>query len=977
MPVRELVCVGAIVMLGWCLCGPASVCADEVPAKFFDEQVKPILVNRCLSCHGADKKGGLDLRTKAALLQGGESGAVIEPGSPQESLLVDYVQSEEMPPKKPLSDAEVAILTRWVARGGYFPDEPLDIFALTTETRAGYDWWSLRPLSTVLPPSPDEIGASWSQHPIDCFVRAALHTKGLSPSPKADKRTLIRRATYDLTGLPPTPQEVAAFEKDQREDAYDRLIDRLLASPHYGEHWGRHWLDVVRFGESRGYERNEVIDNAWPFRDYVIRSLNDDKPFDQLVREQLAGDVIGPGEIDVEVGTAFLVCGPFDDVGNQNPEQAAQSRANTIDDVIRATSEAFLGLTVGCSRCHDHKFDPIRQTDYYSLYATFAGIQHADRELGTEEQKEQRAGQLAPLTKRKEELQKEFAKFEGELTAAAIKRADEFVGDWLRPPASRRGTEEVFPPVLARHVRLTVDGTDVNPAANIRYRIDEFEVWTSERGTSEGPSRNVALADNGGQAIGKNFVAEDFVGAYVAELTIDGKFEPPWIAAGPELVVTLAENETIDRVFFSSDRSGAAGDQFIATFVGEYQIDVSLNGEDWQAVASSATRQPVTEAHRNKRIVEHLITDQQRQRRADLTTQLAEVDRKIAEIAPLPTWWVGTFKEASGPFHVFVGGSPQKTGEVVVPASPSVLKQATTGYHLAADAPESERRRQLAEWITAPDNPLTPRVLANRLWHYHFGTGIVDTPSDFGFMGGRPTHPGLLDWLAAQVQSADWKLKQIHKLIMTSQTYQQQSAFEEIAAGIDADSRYLWRFPPRRLSAEEIRDTLLAIAGKIDFTAGGPGFRLFRYMQDNVSTYLPLDQFGPETYRRSVYHQNARATVIDIMTDFDAPDCAFATPRRTETTTPLQALTMMNHSFIIDMARFLAERIEAEGPPEQGGGESAPAKTAAQVRRAFELALARGPDQRELNAAALLVEKHGLAALCRAMFNTNELIYLD
>ncbi len=970
--VHAVICTCASAALLWFAYAVTTVWAEDVPAKLFDEQVKPILTSRCLACHGADHKGGLDLRSRATLLKGGESGAVIEPGRPQESLLIDYVESQQMPPKKPLSADEVAILTRWVANGAYFPDESLDLFSQTSDTRAGYDWWSLRPLSDAPPPQPDETCVAWSQHPIDRFIYAQLRQQGLSPSPRAEKRTLIRRATYDLTGLPPTLEEMAAFEADQREDAYDRLLDRLLASPHYGEHWGRHWLDVVRFGESNGYERNQIIDNAWPFRDYVIRSLNDDKPFDQFVREQLAGDVIGPGQPDVEVGTTFLVCGPYDDVGNQDPEQAAQIRANTIDDVIRATSETFLGLTVGCSRCHDHKFDPIRQSDYYSLYATFAGIHHGSREVGAAEQKRQRAEQLTPLNKRKEELEQERSQLEHDVTAAALQRADEFARDWTRPPVSRRGTEEVFPPVQARYVRLTVQGTDTDPNAGGGYRIDEFEVWTSG-----GEPRNVALAGNGGQAKGKSPVAKDFADAYSAALAVDGEFGSPWIASGPELVITLAQSETIGRVVFSSDRTGAAGDQSVGTFVGEYQIAVSVDGQDWQEVASSETRQPVTEAHRRKRLVDRAITKQQRQRRADLNAQLAEVNRQISEVPPLPSWWVGTFQQADGPFHIFVGGSPQKIGDVVVPASVSALDRVTHSYKLAADAPESERRRQLAEWITAPDNPLTPRVLANRLWHYHFGTGIVDTPSDFGFMGGRPTHPELLDWLATQVHSADWQLKGLHKLIMSSQTYQQVSDLDEAAARIDADSRYLWRFPPRRLSAEEIRDTILMIAGKMDFTAGGPGFRLYRYLQDNVATYVPLDQFGPATYRRSVYHQNARAMLIDMMTEFDAPDCAFATPRRSATTTPLQALTMMNHSFTIDMARFLAERIERDVPPKASGADSAASETAAQVMRAFELAFARQPDEHEITAAVGLVQQYGLPAFCRAILNTNELIYVD
>ncbi len=946
--------------------------ADDVAEREFNEQVKPILTGRCLPCHGADRKGELDLRSKATLLTGGESGVVVEPGKPDESLLIEYVESEQMPPNEPLPADEVGILKRWVSQGAYFPAESLDLYAQTTDARAGYDWWSLRPLAHATPPQPDGIPPSWSRHPIDRFVFAQLSEHGLSPSRQADRRTLIRRVTYDLTGLPPTLEEIAAFEADQQEGAYERLLDRLLASPHYGEHWGRHWLDVVRFGESNGFERNQIIDNAWPFRDYVIRSLNNDKPFDQLFREHLAGDVIGPGQPDVEVGTTFLVCGPYDDVGNQDAEQAAQIRANTIDDMIRATGETFLGVTVGCSRCHDHKFDPIRQSDYYSLYATFAGVHHGSREMGTTDQQRQRAEQLAPLIQRKEELAQERSQLEHEVTVAARQRAEEFTRDWTRPPADRRGTEEVFPPVSARYVRLTVQGTDTDPNAGGGYRIDEFEVWTSEAAP-----RNVASAGHGGQAQGSSPRAEDFADAYSAALAVDGEFGAPWIASGEELVITLAQSETIDRVVFSSDRTGAAGDQSVGTFVGEYQIAVSVDGMDWQQVASSRTRQPVTEAHRNKRLVEGIITPEQRQRRADLTAQLAELDRQITAVPPLPAWWIGTFQPADGPFHVFIGGSPQRTGEGVVPASLSALDRVAQGYQLAADAPETERRRQLAEWITAPDNPLTPRVLANRLWHYHFGTGIVDTPSDFGFMGGRPTHPELLDWLALQVQSANWQLKSLHKLMMTSQTYQQASDFSEAAARIDADSRYLWRFPPRRLSAEEIRDTLLMVAGKLDVTAGGPGFRLYRYLQDNVATYVPLDQFGPETYRRSVYHQNARAMVIDMMTEFDAPDCAFASPRRGATTTPLQALTMMNHSFSIDLARYLAERIRRDMEPAGNGDGPKTDITVAQVTRAFELAFARHPDQRELTAAVAVVENQGLPALCRAILNTNELIYVD
>ncbi|WP_339911222.1 DUF1553 domain-containing protein [Symmachiella dynata] len=931
--------------------------------EFFQQKVEPILVGRCLECHGSEHKGELDLRSKATALKGGESGSVIEPGDVDSSLLYDYVVNEEMPPKKPLSDDEMAVLKQWIETGAYFPSEPLNQFATSTDTRAGYDWWSLRPLAEVSPPKPDGIPAAWNENPIDRFVFAKLVEKQLQPSAPAQRRQLLRRITYDLIGLPPTPEEVDDFVNDDSPDAYERVVDRLLASPHYGEQWGRHWLDVIRFGESRGFERNEIINNAWPFRDYVIRSFNEDKPFDQMVLEHLAGDVIGAGDPDVEIATTFLVSGPYDDVGNQDAAQAAQIRANTIDEIIRATSEAFLGLTVGCSRCHNHKFDPVTQDDYYSLYATFAGVHHGVRVIATAEQKQQHAAALQPLQETQKQLEKQRGELENEINKRGEEKAADFESAWTREPVRRTGAEETFPPISAKFIRLTVEGVDNNPQARTGYRIEEFEAWTA------GPdSHNVAAAKNGGKATGRSRTAKDF-DAYNAMQTIDGRFGARWIATGPELTIEFAEPQTIERVLFSSDRAGQAGSQTIATFVCEYRLSVSLDGETWTEVASTADRKPVSAAHRRKRLMDAVITAAEKKQLADLGRQLAEVRQQQSKIAPLPAWWAGTFSAANGPFHVFLGGSPQRPGRTVVPASLSTLSKVAPEYQLSNDSPEGERRLSLAKWLIADDNPLPARVLANRLWHYHFGTGIVATPSDFGFMGVPPTHPQLLDWLARQLQKNGWRLKPLHKQIVMSQAYRQSSAYREDFAKVDADSRYLWRFPPRRLTAEEIRDAMLMAGGKLDRRAGGPGFRLYRYLQDNVATYVPLDDFGPETYRRSVYHQNARASRIDLMTDFDSPDCAFATPRRSSTTSPLQALTLMNHKFTLDMATALADRIGSE--------LSDASSPAAQVGRAFELCFCRAPSDDETTACSALVKQHGLPALCRVLLNSNEFIYLN
>ncbi|MFG0335520.1 MAG: DUF1553 domain-containing protein, partial [Maioricimonas sp. JB049] len=795
------------------------------------------------------------------------------------------------------------------------------------------------------------------------FILAGLVEKGLSPSPPASRSALIRRLTYDLTGLPPSPEEVETFLNDDRPGAYERLVDRLLDSPHYGEQWGRHWLDVVRFGESNGFERNVLINSLWPFRDYVIRSFNEDKPFRQLVLEHLAGDVIGGGDPDVAVGTAFLVCGPYDNVGNQDAAQAAVIRANTIDEMIRATGEAFLGLTIGCARCHDHKFDPILQEDYHSLYATFAGVHHGQRVIATPEQQQERTAKLQPLQQGQQELTARRDSLQAEINKRADAAAAEEEAKWVRPPVSRYGTEETFEPVEARHVRLVVLSRDDAPTARSGFTIDEFEIWTAGD-----KARNVARASNGSTAEGASRVAQDFAEAYSASLTIDGQFGAQWIAAGPELTITLARPERITRVLFSSDRKQSLDKRHgLTRFVGDYRVEVSLDGNERTTIASSDDPQPPTPAQRRQRLIDRVTTDAERISLAEINRELADVNRQIAAVPAPPTWWVGQFHPAEGPFHVFIGGDPQRKGKTVAPASLSVLKNDSGDYALPAGASEAERRRRLAEWIASPDNPLTPRVLVNRIWHYHFGNGIVDTPSDFGYMGGRPTHPELLDWLARQLIADGWRQKPLHKRIVMSQAYRQASTWRREAAASDGDSRMLWRYPPRRLTGEEIRDSMLMLAGKLDRTMGGPGFRLYEYQQDNVATYVPLDNPGPETYRRAVYHQNARAQRVDVLSDFDCPDPAFAAARRAATTTPLQALTMLNHEFPVSIAEAIAERLEREAGDD----------TAAQIRRGFQIAFAREPEADELARTLRVVEQHGLRAFCRAVLNASEMIYLQ
>jgi hypothetical protein len=951
-------------------------------AAFFHEQIAPIFAGRCIECHGPGGKAGLDLRSRETAFTSRHE-TVIVPGDPESSLLYTYVASHEMPPKEPLEPAQIEALRQWIADGAYFPEEAIDPFAITTDRRAGYDWWSLQPLRAVSPPIPEG-------QPIDAFIREKLRDAGLELSPPAHPRVLIRRATYDLTGLPPSPEAVEAFltacaEETGQPDAvgeaaYGALIDQLLASPHYGEQWGRHWLDVVRYGESNGYERNVLFDNIWPYRDYVIDAFNEDKPFTRMILEQLAADSIAPGDPEAEVAMTFLVCGPYDDVGNQDPVRAAQIRADHIDEMVRTASEAFMGLTVGCARCHDHKFDPIATKDYYRMYATFAGVHPGDREVATEPERQTRAAQLRPLAEARNEAVKARGDFERAIMERAEAKAAEYEALWTRPPVSRNLTEETFEPVEARFLRLTVEGRDNDPHATAGYRIDEFEVWTP----GDAP-RNVAAATNGGKASGASTVPGDFAEAYRPDIAIDGQYGARWNAMGPELLIEFAQAEVIARVSFSSDRMAALAENHPETpFIAEYRIDVSTDGETWAEVANARSRRPVNDQHRRKRLLDFETTPEERVRMAELDAAVAKTEEALAAVPPLPRLRVGMLKQPDAEQHVYLGGDPQRPGEAVVPASLSPLESAAGAYALAPDASESERRLALARWITHKDNPLPARVLANRLWQHHFGTGIVASPNDFGFMGQPPSHPDLLEWLARELQlpTVDpdsghyalperlrqaWRLKRMHKLIMLSETYRQSATWREEAARADAESRLLWRFPPRRLRAEEIRDTFLMIAGVLDISMGGPSFRLYDYLNDNVSTYVPLDRHGPDTFRRSIYHQQARAMHVDLLTDFDAPDCAFSVASRAVTTTPLQALTLLNHPFTADMASTLATRLESDVSGD----------VRAQITRACALAFARAPEPEELEEAVALVARHGMRAFCRALLNASELVYLE
>jgi hypothetical protein len=889
-----------------------------------------LLAEKCLGCHSPEvKKGGLDLSRRGTALTGGEDGPALVPGKPGESRLVERLEAGEMPPGKRLAPEQVAAVRAWVESGAAYEVEPL------LPRRAGPDWWSLQPVRRPAMPEPRD--KPWVRTPIDAFILQALDRAGLKPAPEADRGTYIRRVTFDLIGLPPTPEQVKAFVDDRRTDAFERLVDRLLADPGYGERWGRHWLDVVRFAESHGYETNNLRPNAWPYRDYVIQAFNADTPFARFVAEQLAGDALPDASGLARAATGFVVGGAHDVVGNQAPEQALRQRADDLDDMITATATTFLGLTVQCARCHDHKFDPISQRDYYGLQAVFAGVNHADREVpapdGEGRQTEAKAvrAELAELERKIDETE-------------PLARPD--LGAEGRPPVDPLRNVERFAPVQARYVRFTIQSTNNGSEPC----IDELEIWSS------GPNpQNVALAELGA----KPTVSSTYPGSPLHRLEHlnDGRVgnSRSWISAAPGkgwAAIDLGKPIEIDRIVWGRDREGIYSDRL----PNAYYIEVATEPGRWQVVASSADRAP------GQGSSEASLIGSKAKERLDLLRRRKELRDKLGTLGITLKVYAGTFNQP-GPTHVLRRGDPLQKGDLVNHTGVRSVKPALS---LPGDAPEPERRLALARWIADPANTLPTRVMVNRLWHYHFGRGIVATPSDFGFNGERPSHPELLDWLAAEFQANGGRLKPIHRMIVLSSTYRQSSRLDERAKAADGDNRLLWRFTPRRLEAEELRDAILAVAGTLDRRMGGPGYNLWEPNTNYVVVFNPRKDLGPDTFRRMVYQFKPRSQPDPTFGVFDCPDGGLVAPKRNASTTALQALNLLNSRVILDQSTRLAARLVREAGPDP----------ADQARRGFRLAFGRDPTDSERQAASDLIRKHGTSALCRALFNANEFLYV-
>ncbi len=926
MTMRPLA-IGMVVMV---------VMTGSIPVMGADpsREAEAILSSRCVSCHGPEKKkGGLDLTRRDSAMAGGETGAAIVPGRPAESLLVERVMAGEMPPQGELSKEEVATIRLWVESGASYSE------AAITPRRAGADWWSLRPIRRDSPPALRVFVTGWARNPIDAFVGDRLVGARLRPAPEADRRALIRRLSFDLIGLPPEPREVEAFVDDPDPMAYERLVDRLLASPHYGERWARHWLDVVRFGESEGYETNMPRFNAWPYRDAVVRAFNRDTPFPRFVREQIAGDAIEGSEADwlTRASTGFLVGGTHDIVGNQTEQGMRQQRADDLDDMITAVGTTFLGLTIQCARCHDHKFDPITQRDYYGLQALLSGVRHGEQAVeapGGEARRREAsavAAEIAAIDRRLDESEP---------------IADPTSDRPTRPMVDPRRNVDRFAPARARAIRISILATN----NSIEPCIDELEVFATGL---DGPARNVALATAGGKAS----ASSEYPNAPIHKIVHlnDGRFgnSRSWISRSPGrgvVTITWPEPATIDHVVWARDREGIFRDR-LAT---QYIIEASVEPGGWRVVATSGDRASYVESAAS-------LADGSPER-AGWLKRREELRVRLASLGGTVKVFAGTFSQP-GPTHLLTRGDPMRPGDAVVPSGVASVRPKLV---LDASAPESSRRDSLARWIADPNNPLPARVMVNRLWHYHFGRGIVATPSDFGYNGAPPSHPELLDWLANAYIQNGWHLKPIHRMIVLSSTYRQSSRLDEKGQAVDRENRLLWRVAPRRLEAESIRDAILATSGQLDPRMGGPGYNIWEKNSNYVAVYKPRDELGPDAFRRMVYQFKPRSQQDPTFGAFDCPDAALVAPRRNVSTTALQALNLLNSGFVIRQSESFADRLRAE----------AGSDPSAQADLGFRLAFGRPPEAKERQTAARLIASYGTPAFCRALYNANEFVYV-
>ena len=909
----------------WLICWLCPLILSQEPSSkvSFIREIEPVLQQRCQKCHGPDKQqGGLRLDQRPSLLLGGDSGlpAVIpgEPASSPLSLRIHSLEVEErMPPEgEPLTRKEKELLDLWVLQGAIWPSQGSGSDPLQTKH------WAFQPITA-------EVLLAGDSHPIDHFIDRALSQKGISPNPQAAPPQLLRRLSILLTGLPPSVEELEAFEASYQKNAKKTVaawVDRKLASPHFGERWAQHWLDVIRWAETNGSEANLFRKGAWLYRDYVIEAFNQDKPYDQFVTEQIAGDVMGAG-----AATGFLVAGPHVPAATvgREPSAVRQARADRMDEIMQTIGASMLGITMQCARCHTHKFDPITLKDYYAMSAVFEDIEFGSRHLEWPDHD--------PRQQNVVRLQQSL-----ETTRNELRDLGAWEEDWTAYRAWH------FTPIQTQAIRLRFLKPNVT--------VDELEILGPAQ-----PGMNLALKRHGTQVAG--FPSQGVDNRNPVEVIQDGMFgtmawrtkkqedleELPWLECH------FAESQWVHQINLSANREAFQDTDYLeqSPHLPTYAFAVDAQQPDgaWKEVWNTKT------------LLSHGTppTEEVQAKVRDLQTIIQTLK---AEGPPMA--FVGRLREPS-PTRVLYRGSPESPRDVVAPAAPAILNGS---LGLTQEASGPDRRLRFARWMTHPDHPLLARVMVNRLWHHLFGAGLVPTTSDFGQAGSLPSHPALLDWLAHHfihpVDGSDaWSIKALLRLIATSDAFSRSSAPSPEAMEMDADNRWLWRFAPRRLEAEVIRDSILMAADRLDTRLGGPSYRIHN-IKKTYAQWEVTDNHGTHTWRRMIYQERMRRVDDQLFTAFDFPDCGQIRSKRPISTTPLQALNLMNSPFVVEQAKAIADQAL-----EETGGENQAA-----VIRCFERLVARMPEAEELRLGMQLASKQSLHLLCRSLINANEFAFL-
>ncbi len=894
---------------------------DAAGIEFFEKSVRPILVKHCYECHaGEEKNGGLLVDSREGLLTGGDSGPAILPGNLEKSRLIEAVRYKnsdlQMPPQNRLSTAEIATLENWVARGAPDPRVATAVVAPThgpmgMSIEDGRQFWSFRPIGS--PSVPKVKNAAWVRTPIDAFVLAKLEGSGLDPAPPADPRTLVRRVTFDLTGLPPTSAEVQDFVE---HDVYSSLIERLLNSPRYGERWGRHWLDVARYADSNGLDENLAFGNAWRYRDYVINAFNQDKPFDRFLVEQIAGDLLPGANQETRTATGYLVLGAK---VLAEPDRE-KLEMDTIDEQLDAIGKTFLGMTFGCVRCHDHKFDPLKQTDYYALAAIFkstttfgksaqGAIKHWHEDVFAKQEELEKLKEIDAKISEKKKAASSYkstatTKIRNDARAKAalyLKAAAEF-----EPSMPLTQVEEIAKPLglhphILHHCRL-----------HLEYHRDDpfFGRWHELAAAGEV------------DGIEKHYNAQ-FTEAEAAWATAK-KADPKATKLSDERL-ELARAALYDLEGFL-----AVPPKPEFAFDPETLAEYHRLAEEARIVESSAP---------------------------DVPAAMAVADGVV---------------KSSLPIHI--RGSHRNLGQPVSRGFPEVMR--APGDRPILPANESGRL-ELARWMVDRRHPLTARVYVNRVWRWHFGTGLVASTDNFGKLGDRPSHPELLDWLARRFIESGWSTKELHRLILMSNTYRMTSAHPRDAAcaAADPENRWLWKFPVRRLEAEPIRDAILAVSGRLDTTAGGKTIPLRN--KQFVFDHTSIDHTRYDSLRRAVYLPVVRNNLYTLFEQFDYPDPTMPTGSRNATVVAPQALLMLNSDLVLDSAAVWADRLLESTSDD-----------AERIRQAYEAAFARLPTSAESERARAFIadlasrqnsetaRRQAWTLFCHSLLASNEFIYV-